>query len=370
METLRDFFERSFLSNPLWAWLLALAVSAVVFTVVATLRRILFIRAKAFAERKRDGFLAVLPRLAMKISILVALALALAAASVFLVLPAAAEKVIRVVVVIALAVQALLWTTVLIDFAIAEFQRRHKSPNEAENASLATSMWAVRIVGLILVYSTILLLALQNLGVDVTAMIAGLGVGGIAVALAVQNILGDLFASLSIVLDKPFVVGDFIIVGDKLGTVEKIGIKTTRIRALSGEQLVFSNSDLLNSRIQNFKRMNERRIVFSFGVQYDTPLDLLQQMPGIVRKAIEDQPRTRIDRAHFKAFGPSSLDFEAVYFMLVPDFGAYMDTQQAINFQLLQRFRELGISFAFPTTTLHVASLPPDPPPRKANNPA
>ncbi len=173
-----------------------------------------------------------------------------------------------------------------------------------------------------------LLLALDNLGVDVTALVAGLGVGGIAVALAVQSILGDLFASLSIVLDKPFVIGDFIIVGDLLGTVENVGIKTTRVRSLSGEQLIFSNADLLNSRIRNYGRMYERRVVFTVGVTYDTP-----------RHKLED----------------FSLDFETVYYVQDPAYNLYMDIQQAINLELYQRFADEGIEFAYPTQTLFLA---------------
>jgi small-conductance mechanosensitive channel len=179
-------------------------------------------------------------------------------------------------------------------------------------------------------------------------------VGGIAVALAAQNILGDLFASLSIVFDKPFVLGDFIIIGDSMGTVEQIGLKTTRIRSLSGEQLIFSNNDLLSSRIRNFKRMQERRVVFSVGVVYQTTKAQLETIPGILREAVEAQDSTRFDRAHFKEFGDFSLNFEVVYHVLTPDFGKYMDVQQAINFVIFERFDELGIEFAYPTQSIHL----------------
>jgi small-conductance mechanosensitive channel len=174
------------------------------------------------------------------------------------------------------------------------------------------------------------------------------------VALAIQNILGDLFASLSIVLDKPFVIGDFIIVGDLMGTVEKIGLKTTRVRSLSGEQLVFGNHDLLQSRIRNFKHLFERRILFSFGVIYQTPHDKLAAIPGMVREIIESLEDTRFDRAHFKEYGDFSLNFEVVYYVLKPDYNAYMDTQQAINLALYQRFQQAGIEFAYPTQTLFI----------------
>jgi small-conductance mechanosensitive channel len=199
-----------------------------------------------------------------------------------------------------------------------------------------------------------LLLILDNLGIDITALVAGLGVGGIAVALAVQNILGDLFASLSIVLDKPFAVGDFIIIDDYLGSVEHVGLKTTRLRSLSGEQLVMSNADLLSSRIRNYGRMYERRIVFSLGVTYQTPRDKLKKIPGIIRDAVEAQDQTRFDRSHFKGYGSFSLDFETVYHVLQPDYNLYMDIQQAVNFAIHERFEAEGIEFAYPTQTLFV----------------
>jgi small-conductance mechanosensitive channel len=206
----------------------------------------------------------------------------------------------------------------------------------------------------IVLWVIVAMLTLQNLGVEVTALVAGLGVGGIAVALAAQNILGDLFASMSIVLDKPFVLGDFIVVDDAMGTVEKIGLKTTRLRSLGGEQLIFPNNKLLQSRIRNHKRMTERRVQFTVGVAYETPRETLQRIPTIVRDAIEAQPETRFDRAHFKSFGPSSLDFEVVYFVLKPDHRIYMDIQQAVNLLLLDRFAAEKIQFAYPTQTLHV----------------
>jgi small-conductance mechanosensitive channel len=170
----------------------------------------------------------------------------------------------------------------------------------------------------------------------------------------VQNVLSDLFASLSIVLDKPFVIGDFIIVDDLLGSVEYIGLKTTRIRSLSGEQIVFSNTDLLNARIRNFKRMYQRRAAFTFGVTYQTPYEQLATIPQMVRDIIEDQDAASFDRAHFFRYGASSLEFEVVYHVLDPDYNRYMDIQQAINLELFRRFEAEGISFAYPTQTLYL----------------
>jgi small-conductance mechanosensitive channel len=207
-------------------------------------------------------------------------------------------------------------------------------------------------VGRALVWAVVGLLVLDNLGVDVTALVTGLGIGGVAVALALQNVLSDLFASLSIVLDKPFVVGDFIVVGDSMGSVEHVGLKTTRLRSLSGEQLVVSNSDLLGSRIRNYQRMSERRAVFQLGVTYETPPDKLRAIPAILRAVIEAQSATRFDRSHFKSYGAFSLDFETVYYVLTPDYNRYMDIQEAINLELLRHFTAHGIEFAYPTSTV------------------
>jgi small-conductance mechanosensitive channel len=210
-------------------------------------------------------------------------------------------------------------------------------------------------VGRVAVWSIVLLVLLDNLGVDITTLVAGLGVGGVAVALAAQNILGDLFASLSIVLDRPFVVGDFLNVGDFLGTVEKVGIKTTRIRSLSGEQLIFANNDLLGSRIRNYGRMQQRRVVFSIGVTYQTPPEKLAAISDMLREAVEAQQDVRFDRAHFAKYGDFALIYEIVYYCLSADYNRYMDVQQAINIRIYERLAEAGVEFAYPTQTLYLA---------------
>lgn len=199
------------------------------------------------------------------------------------------------------------------------------------------------------------------MGVNITAFIASLGVGGIAVALAVQNILGDLFASLAIAVDKPFEVGDFIVVGSVSGTVQVIGLKTTRIRSLQGEQVVMSNTDLLKQTISNYRLLEERRIVFSFGVTYDTTPEQAEAIPAVVRKLVESHENLRFHRAHFKAFGASSLDYEVVYIVKDPAYGVYMDMQQSLNLGLMRELKALGVEFAFPTQTVYIASLPAAP---------
>ena len=251
---------------------------------------------------------------------------------------------------IATLVQFGLWLTAGVIKAI---QTRRKRQLEDSPDSVA-AMDILSFIARVTIWSFVLLAVLDNLGVNITAMVAGLGVGGIAVALAAQNILGDLFASLSIVLDKPFVVGDFLIIGEFLGSVEKVGIKTTRMRSLSGEQLVFSNNDLLSSRIRNYGRLYERRVVFSIGVTYQTSAEQLRAIPDILKAAVEKRDKVRFDRAHFQKYGDFALIFEIVYFVLSSDYADYMDIQQAVNLEIFEVFEEKGIEFAYPTQTVFV----------------
>jgi small-conductance mechanosensitive channel len=194
----------------------------------------------------------------------------------------------------------------------------------------------------------------DNLGYNVTAIITGLGIGGIAIALAAQNILGDLFNYFVIFFDRPFEVGDFIVVDDKLGTVEYIGIKTTRLKSLSGEQIIISNSNLTNSRVHNFKRMEQRRIVFRIGVVYGTPLEKLKEIPGIIRNILEVEKLATPDRIHFAAYGDFSLNFEIVFYVQSADYTQYMDIHQSINFKIYEEFEKRGIEFAYPTQTIYL----------------
>lgn len=202
------------------------------------------------------------------------------------------------------------------------------------------------------IWAIALVFLLDNLGVKISAVVAGLGIGGIAVALAAQAVLGDLFSYFVIFFDKPFEVGDFIIIGDKMGVVEYIGIKTTRIRAIGGEQLVFSNTDLTNSRVHNFKKMERRRVVFNLGVTYQTPAEKLKTIPKMVKDAIEDQENTTFDRGHFASYGDFSLNFEFVYYVTSADYNKYMDVQQCINLAIYEIFEKEGIDFAYPTQTI------------------
>ncbi len=356
--------ERVFLGNTLSTWVVAGAVATGAFLVLLTVRGVLLARARAFARTRTAPAWDLAMRLVLRTSVLIVAAISLRIGVAGLTLSDTMSRVVGGVVIVLVALQVAIWLTAVVDWALVQFLRKKKAeidPTAALNVQddqVRASLAAVRFLVLLALYTIILIVTLDNFKVDVTAMVAGLGIGGLAVALAVQNILGDVFGSLSITFDKPFEVGDFIIVGDRLGTVEKIGIKTTRVRALSGEQLIFTNSDLLSSRIQNFKRMRERRVVFGFGVEYSTSPETLEEIVRSVREIVSADAGVRLDRAHFKGFGASSLDFEIVYWMKNPDYAAFMETQQRFNLTIMRRFQELGVSFAFPTQTLHVASLP------------
>jgi small-conductance mechanosensitive channel len=351
-----NFLERTLGENALWVWLLALGVFALTFLglKLATwgIRRQLTAR----YERTKSEFVRLMADLARRTHLFFLLGVALYAGSLAVRLPPAASRAIGTLAVLAFLIQVASWGGRIITYWVDRAVKRKLE--EEGDAATATTLNAVAFLGKIALWTLVLLLALENVGIDITALVTGLGIAGIAVALALQNILGDLFASISIVVDKPFLVGDFIIVGDFMGTVERVGLKTTRVRSLTGEQLIFSNAELLRQPVRNYKRMFQRRVMFSFGVVYETPYEALAAIPRIVREIIEAQPNTRFDRAHFKEYGDFALGFEVVYYVLVPDYNVYMDIQQAINLELYRRFREEGIAFAYPTHTVYVHPAP------------
>ncbi|MFN7036885.1 MAG: mechanosensitive ion channel family protein [Bellilinea sp.] len=259
------------------------------------------------------------------------------------------QSIRSIITVTVVLLQVGFWILGLIDFWVEQ-----KSVRDDVGGEQKTTLSVVGVILKIGVWIFVILIILDNLpGVEITTLIAGLGIGGIAVGLAVQNILSDLFSSVSIALDKPFVIGDTIKSGDFIGTVEKIGLKSTRLRSLSGEQLIFSNSDLLSSRIQNFRRMDRRRALFTLGVTYETSLENLERIPKILEEIISSKPEVTFDRAHFKEYGNFSLNFEIVYFVETSDFRYFMDVQQAINYEIYRKFHEFGIQFAYPTQVVY-----------------
>jgi small-conductance mechanosensitive channel len=341
-------------SNSLAAWLSALGVALAVCVVLLALRRIIRRYHRKFVESGAPPLLRFPFEVLSRTALLFFVVLAGFAGAEALELGPVGQRVVGSAITIALFWQAGVWAVAT---ASAWFDYKRRRSLDADRAALGS----IGIIGVIVnsaIWSFVVLLTLENVGVDITALVAGLGIGGIAVALAVQNIFGDLFASLSITLDRPFVVGDFLIVGDVLGTVESIGIKSTRLRSLSGEQIVMPNSDLLGSRVRNYGRMVERRVVFATRITYETPVEALERVPVLIREIIETQADTRFDRSHFAAHGATSLDFETVYYVLSADYNRYMDIQQAINLRLHRELARRGVEFAYPTQKLFVAAVP------------
>ena len=345
-----DFLQYSILSNSLRQWLLAITTALVGFLVLRLVKTILSTRLARIAATTETRWDDLIVDTINRTGTVFLLLVSLFFGSLFLELPERVQTIFRAIVVIALLLQVGIWLTTIMVSVI----ERHRQQQLAKNPSAATTINAIGFMSKILIWSVIVLVALDTMGINITTVIAGLGIGGVAVALAVQNILGDLFASLSIILDKPFVIGDFLIIDEFLGSVEYVGLKTTRVRSLSGEQLIFSNSDLLKSRIRNYGRMFERRVVFSLGVTYDTPRDKLKQIPEIIRNAVTAEAKTRFDRSHFMKYGDYALQYETVYYVLSPDYNTYMNIQQSIYFAIHEAFEKAGISFAYPTQKLFV----------------
>ncbi len=338
--------------NELGAWIVAIAVGIAVFVALYVVRRAIGRRLHSADVNLRNDWAE-----AIYVSVIrggtwlpIILVCAIYTATYFLDLERALDTLVDRIVVIALLLQAALWGTRLVTVAVREYTQKRR----AVDPSSASGIHIVSVITRGALWAVATLLILDNLGINITALVAGLGVGGIAVALAAQNILGDLFSSLSIVLDKPFEAGDFIIFGAEMGTIERIGVKTTRVRSLTGEEIVVSNSDLLSVRIRNYRRMNERRGQFLLGIEYGTSADKLERIPGLIRDIIDRHPYTRFDRSHFKEYGDFSLNFETVYYVKSREYLVYADTAQDINLAIYRAFAEEGIKFAFPTQTLHL----------------
>jgi small-conductance mechanosensitive channel len=324
------------------------------------LRALIYGRLSKRAARTPGKLDDLLAELTGRTSHLFLMALAILAAVTWVELPPRVERVGRGLATLVCLAQVGLWTSRIIRELV---DRRMESA--ATQGGVREHQAVVRLLTLgmrLVLWAILVLVALDNLGINITALVTGLGVGGVAVALATQNILGDIFASVSILLDKPFVLGDFVAVDDYMGWVEQIGIKTTRVRSVSGELIVFSNSDLLKSRLRNYKTQRERRVLFRFTIVTETPTEKVQALAGELRAIVERQAqgkgdgKIRFDRAHFAAYTDQGLLFEVVYFVLDADYGLYMDLQQSINLEIHRSLAKDGVSLATP---MRAAIAPP-----------
>ena len=345
---MQEFLNLTFWNNKILDYLIFLGSLAISIVIILILKHILLKRLSVWAEKTPTSMDDAIVRAARKYLLPLMYIGALYMNTKWLTIADSAAHVINVITLaLVMILGAIVVSAVLIFFLNKYLEKKGKMTDKL------AMRWAGVLIKII-IWTCMLLLFLENLNIHITALVAGLGIGGIAIAFAAQAILEDVFSFVTIFFDRPFELEDFIIVDDMMGTVEHVGVKTTRVRSLSGEQLVFSNKDLTNSRVRNYKRMRDRRIQFAIGVTYNTPSDKLREIPGIIKKIIDDLDGTTFDRAHFKTFGDFSLDFEVVYFVLSQDYAVYMNKQQAINFQLKEAFDNRGIEFAFPTQTLYV----------------
>ncbi len=344
-----EFINTQFLENSLESWLTALGVSLIAFLVFWLVKQLIKNRLLKIIKKTPtdlDNFLVPLVKKTHWFSML---ALGFYIGSGFLELPPEVSSWFSKAIQLVLILQIGFWGTGLISYYVTRKVESKVADDQGEDA---TTLDALGLIGKIVLWVILSLILLDNIGIEVSTLVTSLGIGGIAVALALQNILGDLFASMSIAIDKPFVIGDFVVVDSFEGHVEDIGLKSTRIRSLSGEEMIFSNTDLLKSRIRNFKRMEKRRISFSFGVVYGTDLALLKKIPQIVEDIITPIERASFERVHFKSLGDYSLNYSVVYNVHAPEYASYLDVQQIINLALYEKFEKLGLEFAFPTQTV------------------
>ena len=324
-------------------------VAFVVFLIVFKIFQVIILtRLKKLAEKTKTDLDDTLVDIIKSIKPPFYSFLAFYSATFFVVVSDVLKKAVDVILIIWIVLQVIIAVQILIDYVVKKRMGKEDDA-AAENA--------INILGKLskgVLWTIGLLLVLSNMGIDITSLVAGLGIGGIAIALALQNILSELFSSFAIYFDKPFQPGDFIVVGDKKGVIEKIGIKTTRMRALQGEEIVISNKELTTAQIQNFKKMAERRISFSFGVTYETPVEKIKKIPTIVKEIIGNEEGARFDRAHFSRFDDSALNFDVVYYVQSGDYTSYMDIQQNINIKIMEIFEEMGVDMAYPTQTIYL----------------
>ena len=335
--------DQLLLGNSGWEWLVAGAVGAAVWSGLWLLRKLIASRYKGYSSARNPTAIRLIAYLIGNTKQVLFLAIALDAAQGTLTFPPRIQHIVSNVVLLLILVQVGLWAGRTLRFYLAT-----KEAERGADQVFAGSLDIINFVSGMLIWSLLILVALDNFGVNITALLAGLGVGGVAVALALQNVLGDLFASLSIALDKPFVVGDSLTIDAFVGKVEHIGIKTTRLRSESGEQIILSNADILKSRVRNHGRAPELRALAVIRVAYGTPIEKLKAIPPLLEGIVLEHAQARFERCHLKTLGESSLLFELSYFVRQPTTNPLLDLQQAVNFRILDAFQGLGVEFAYP----------------------
>jgi len=346
-----DAAQRLLLANSLADWLIAGIVAVAVWSALWILRRLIESRYKQYSAAEQRLPLRLIAYLSGNTKQFLFFAISLYAAQASLTLPNRIQHIVSNVVLVLILLQIGIWAGRSVRFYL-EMKQLERGADQV----FAGSLDIINFVARMLIWSLLMLVALDNLGVNITALLAGLGVGGVAVALALQNVLGDLFASLSIALDKPFGVGDSLAIDTFVGKVEHIGIKTTRLRSETGEQIILSNADILKSRVRNYGRAQEQRALATIRVTYDTPSDKLHRIPALLESIVRSQANARFERCHLRNLGESGLHFELCYFVLQPNLNPLLDLQHAVNLRIIEEFRSLGVEFDYPTQRVILAN--------------
>jgi small-conductance mechanosensitive channel len=329
---------------PATEWLIAGIIGVIVWAGLWILRDLIASRYKKHSSANNPTLIRLIAYLIGNTKQFLFFAVALNAASESLNLPEPIQHGVSKTVMGFILIQVGLWAGRTVRFYL-----EMKELERGADRVFAGSLDIIGFVARVLIWSLLILVALDNFGVNITALLAGLGVGGVAVALALQNVLGDLFASLSIALDKPFVIGDSLTIDTFVGKVEHIGVKTTRLRSESGEQIILSNADILKSRVRNFGRLSEQRILATIRLTYDTPAEKLKAIPKLLESIVREHAQARFERCHLKTLSESSFQFELSYFVQQPSLNPLLDLQQAVNFRIIDELRRLGVEFAYPT---------------------
>ncbi len=349
--------EHPILGNSIADWITAGVVAAAVWSVLWVLRRLVASRYQRFAAPGHPTPVRLFAHLIGNTKQLLFVAIVLFAVQESLTLPLKVHRISSGVVVSLLLLQVGVWAGRSLRFYL-----ELKEHERGADGTVAGSLDIIGFVARMLIWSLLILAALDNFGVNITALLAGLGVGGVAVALALQNVLGDLFASLSIALDKPFVLGDSLSVDLFTGVVEHIGIKTTRLRSETGEQIILSNADLIKSRVRNYGRAVEMRALALIRVTYDTPTEKLREIPGILERVVRARPEARFERCWLKNLGESDVQFELSYYVRGPAVHPLPDLQHVVHLGILEALRAAGIDFAYPTRRVLMPSSAANPP--------
>ena len=342
-----NFLEQTYFNNTVEKYLISLGIFIAAILIITIFKKVILSRLKKWSKKTETGFdnflIRELEKSLMPIIYFWSLLFSIKILNI-------TEKISNVINLISILVTAIIFIKITVSVFKYLFSvyltKKEYAPERRKQLN------GIVFIASFLIWTIGTLFLLDNLGFKISTVVAGLGVGGIAIALAAQAVLGDLFSYFVIFFDRPFEIGDYIVVGDKNGNVEYIGIKTTKVRALSGEIMVFRNTDLTDSRIHNFKKMQRRRILFKIGVVYQTKASVLKEIPNIVKKIIDDQDSATFDRGHFSSYGDSSLNFDFVYYVESSEYIRYMDIQQSINLTIYEEFEKRGIDFAYPTRTV------------------